>query len=596
MPIRGNIYDIQDSPEKPAPKKVNHLPSMKQQKEQTQQPASQSPHADSHRAEAGPSNQHKRLRTQNDSVGAAPPIELLPTGRQTRSKAHNMTQNVPPTMPTETARSKKAKVTPNEPAMTPEGAPIATDASNQSSSRDLSRQDDLPEAGKEELPGAGKGESPEAEEDESYEAEDDEWSDYEEEERPRRVGTVLWDDYLKWYYENRAHMFLDQPEQTHDPTKAGKDGPPNEEEHDSPEERDELPEATEGKLFERMGTAMWDDGGKLYRANLDLPGQTGGHSQAHSCAVPIPSTLDGIFSFFSSVERSGRCRSEVGLQLVDLCKRSRIAIIKANNTTHNVASRLITIDAAVEENDQVDFKRDAYAYVFRALALYLQALHTALRGERGEVQELKDTPTILFSFIEAILFFKSRITTWKAKIPGRYKNDRTIKDINDNLIAPLRQLRDQVQLEHSRLAVHGRRHELDQARLREQRVRAQEMERREEVEKSEIAWRKRWHHLHVKRMQCERNITKRKQHLWFVDAPDLVERDSDGIPIERVSGLGHRTNPPPRWLTSDEWEGEDWTEPQDVALLETLQVFPGMRHGLLDSLPLLMLFCRSRCL
>jgi hypothetical protein len=77
-------------------------------------------------------------------------------------------------------------------------------------------------------------------------------------------------------------------------------------------------------------------------------------------------------------------------------------------------------------------------------------------------------------------------------------------------------------------------------------------------------------------MQCERDIIRRKQHLMFLPAPDLVERDSNGVPIERVSSLGHRTHPPPRWLTSDEWEGEDWTEAQDVALVETLQMFPGL--------------------
>ena len=289
------------------------------------------------------------------------------------------------------------------------------------------------------------------------------------------------------------------------------------------------------------------------------------------------------------MRRAGSCQSAVGRQLVDLCECSRVAIIKADknelaatvsNATRDIRSRLVTIEAAVQEEDKAEFKRDAYAYVFQALALYLQVLRIAVYEERGEPQELKDTPPVLLSFIEAVLYFKKRLRSWKAKVPGRYKNDRPIRDVDDNLITPLRRFVDQVQAEYSRLERQARKREAHQAHVQMQRVRVQETGRREEVERSELAWRRRWHHLHVRRMQCERDITKRRQHLWFVDAPDLIERDSEGIPIERVSGLGHRTHPPPRWLTSDEWEGEDWTEPQDVALLETLQMFPGMWRGL----------------
>ena len=166
LPIRGSIYDIQDSPEKPAPKKRNHPTSNK------------SPHVNAPPAEGGPSKQRERNRTRNGFVEAEPAIEPPPAGRQTRSKARNVTQNVPPTMPTEIIQSGKAKITPTESAKAPEEAPVTTDPVNQSPSRELPRGGNIPEARQEDSPEA-EGEGPELEDDERSKPDEDEWSDYE---------------------------------------------------------------------------------------------------------------------------------------------------------------------------------------------------------------------------------------------------------------------------------------------------------------------------------------------------------------------------------------------------------------------------------
>jgi hypothetical protein len=361
------------------------------------------------------------------------------------------------------------------------------------------------------------------------------------------------------------------PDEANDVSPDGGDDGPFEEREDDLLEEGEFPDKAESVVW--SSCLVW------YRANLNVHGQIDDHLQ-----VPVPPTFDGISSFIASTKRPGQCQTQFGLQLRDLCKRSRLAVKEASKTelastletaTREIAGQLITINKAVPEEDRVAFKRDAYAYIFRALTSYLRALHTALCEEHGDLEQSEYSLRILYRFIGYILFFKTVMASWKVQVLGRYKRDQLIGGTNKNFIAPLRQLKDQLQLKHSQLCAHESELATRQTLLQEQEVRAQETKRREEVERSELAWRKCWHHLHVRRMQCERDILRRKQHLMFRPAPDLVERDSEGVPIERVSSLGHRTHPPPRWLTSDEWEGEDWTESQDVALVETLQMFPG---------------------
>jgi hypothetical protein len=520
LPIRGDVYELQPSPEKPASKKVGRSTSNKQQRKQHQQLSSHSREAGSPSVEVrspsveagspsvetGSSNGRKRTRSQSDSAGAAPAIEQLSTSRPTRSIGRNITKSVPPLDADEG------------------GPPVEAEegSSGREGSELLEREDDGPPNG-----------------------------------------------------ENDG-----SPDEANDVSPNGGDDGPLNGEDDGPFEEREDDLLEEGEFPDKAGSVVWSNCLVWYRANLNVHGQIDNHLQ-----VPVPPTFDGIFSFIASAKRPGQCQTQFGMQLQDLCKRSCLAAKEASKpelagiletATREIAGQLTTINKAVPEEDRVAFKRDAYAYIFRALALYLQALHAALCEEHGDLEQSEYSLRILYRFIGYILFFKTVMTSWRVQVPGRYKRDQLIGGTNNNFIAPLRQLKDQLQLKHSRLCAHESDLATHQVLLQEQEVRVQETKRREEVERSESAWRKRWHHLHVRRMQCERDIIRRKQHLMFLPAPDLVERDSNGVPIERVSSLGHRTHPPPRWLTSDEWEGEDWTEAQDVALVETLQMFPGL--------------------
>jgi hypothetical protein len=504
LPIRGDVYELQPSPEKPAPKKVGRPTSNKQQEEQNRQLSSHSREAESPAVEAGSpsveagsSKGRKRTRSQSDSAEPALVTEQLPTNRLTRSMDRDVAKSAPPIDADEG------------------GPPVEVE------------------------------EEPSGAESSGSSEEEDDWP-------PDRENDGL-------------------PDEANDVSPDGGDDGPFEEREDDLLEEGEFPDKAESVVW--SSCLVW------YRANLNVHGQIDDHLQ-----VPVPPTFDGISSFIASTKRPGQCQTQFGLQLRDLCKRSRLAVKEASKTelastletaTREIAGQLITINKAVPEEDRVAFKRDAYAYIFRALTSYLRALHTALCEEHGDLEQSEYSLRILYRFIGYILFFKTVMASWKVQVLGRYKRDQLIGGTNKNFIAPLRQLKDQLQLKHSQLCAHESELATRQTLLQEQEVRAQETKRREEVERSELAWRKCWHHLHVRRMQCERDILRRKQHLMFRPAPDLVERDSEGVPIERVSSLGHRTHPPPRWLTSDEWEGEDWTESQDVALVETLQMFPG---------------------
>jgi hypothetical protein len=536
MPIRGDVYELQPSPEKSAPKKVGRPTSNKQQKEQNQQPSSHSHEAESTAVEAGfpsieagSSKGRKRKRPQSDSAEAAPAIEQSPNGSLTRSKRRNVAKSVPVLNADEGGPPVEAE----------EGSSGAEDSG-------------------------------------SWEGEDDWAPDRENDGPPDEANDVLpngEDDGLLNGEDDGS------PDGNDDASPDGDDASPDGDDDRPFEEReDDLLE--EGEFPDKAGSVVWSNCLVWYRANLNVHGQIDDHLQ-----VPVPPTFDGISSFIASTKRPGKCQTQFGMQLRDLCKRSRLAVKEASKTelastletaTREIAGQLTTVNKVVPEEDRVAFKRDAYAYIFRALTSYLRALHTALCEEHGDLEQSEYSLRILYRFIGYILFFKTVMASWKVQVSGRYKRDQLIGGTNKNFIAPLRQLKDQLQLKHSQLCAHESELATRQTLLQEQEVRVQETKRREEVERAELAWRKCWHHLHVRRMQCERDIIRRKQHLMFRPAPDLVERDSEGVPIERVSSLGHRTHPPPRWLTSDEWEGEDWTEAQDVALVETLQMFPGL--------------------
>jgi hypothetical protein len=537
LPIRGDVYELQPSPEKSAPKKVGRPTSNKQQEEQNRQLSSHSREAESPTVEAGSpsveaesSKGRKRKRPQNDSAEAAPAIEQSPNGSLTRSKRRNVAKSVP--------------------LLNADGDGLPVEAEEESSG---------------------------AEDSGSWEGEDD-WAPDRENDGPPDEANEM-----------SPHGERDgppdgengrSPDEANDVSPDGGDDASPDGDDDGPFEEREDDLLEEGEFPDKAGSVVWSNCLVWYRANLNVHGQIDDHLQ-----VPVPPTFDGISSFIASTKRPGQCQTQFGLQLRDLCKRSRLAVKEASKTelastletaTREIASQLTTINKAVPEEDRVAFKRDAYAYIFRALTSYLRTLHTALCEEHGDLEQSEYSLRILYRFIGYILFFKTVMASWKVQVSGRYKRDQLIGGTNKNFIAPLRQLKDQLHLKHSQLCAHESELATRQTLLQEQEVRAQETRRREEVERSESAWRKRWHHLHVRRMQCERETIRRKQYLTFVPAPDLVERDSDGVPIERVSSLGHRTHPPPRWLTSDEWEGKDWTDAQDEALVETLQKFPGL--------------------
>ncbi|KAJ4398286.1 hypothetical protein N0V91_010333 [Didymella pomorum] len=300
---------------------------------------------------------------------------------------------------------------------------------------------------------------------------------------------------------------------------------------------------------------------------------------------PFPSrsqlpALNQVLDFADGEERPGLCTVGLAKKIDRACIKAGVTLSKQDCSYEDIVEckddlvrRLASIRSKIPENVRFDFKRDAFAYHFRGLALVFEAMYDKFQQEQeedeeGEVMESLEALQVLHPYIREMLTFKDTMDSWKVKVTGRGQGDRLIKGIETDLIAPLRIVEKEFKkrLNSLQKAEHDRQARIEMQRQRE--IQEQELVRQEEAQRSARQRRKRWQDLHIVRMQCELDPYRRRQ-LQFVEPPDSTETDANGNEFERVPFFGPRNAPPPSSALT--MSGKEWTLEQDTALLEALQ-------------------------
>ncbi|KAF2029792.1 hypothetical protein EK21DRAFT_66914 [Setomelanomma holmii] len=316
-------------------------------------------------------------------------------------------------------------------------------------------------------------------------------------------------------------------------------------------------------------------------------------SRATNRTTQSPGDLDDIFQFLELEERTGSCETDLGVSIKRICDNTHNLLLDADLTSEEIGENVEHVREVLKrvaessEQDHRSLKSDIYAYGFRSLAEVLQSLHRCLATSTGDMTTSLEALRLLVPLIRDILALKDTVASWKVAVPQRYKGDRIIKDVDSELIAPLRAVertfskrlaliesreQSRQKLDHIQIKQEEEEHEL----LRQADILAAKTER----------W-KRWQELHIKRMQCESNPHRRKR--LVIKREDLEEKDANGLQFERLPVFKSRTTPPLRWASSVTEEVQ-WSDEQQTALLDGLQTFAGPRvfHDIFET------YCRSR--
>jgi hypothetical protein len=307
--------------------------------------------------------------------------------------------------------------------------------------------------------------------------------------------------------------------------------------------------------------------------------------------VATPGTIEAVFDFLELDKRPGRCQTKLGIDIRRICKESSTqledeagdededeSLATIMEDLQNLRSALNGIGSSVEEDDRRVFKGDAYAYIFRALTRYLQALYGWLEAKYAPVTQSLEAMRILSPLIHEILAFKSTIAKWDLSIPQRYKGDRIIKDVETGLIVHLRQVDKTFSVRLSRLEITERDRVQQERFMRQMEEKEEEARRRKEAADSRNKRRARWQDLHIARKLCEPPGDRRDKLIFTW--PEDLEKDANGVSFERLAVFKARSIPPPH-RASDLAEEREWTEDQESALLKGLEVFTGESHALL---------------
>lgn len=294
--------------------------------------------------------------------------------------------------------------------------------------------------------------------------------------------------------------------------------------------------------------------------------------------------LNEVLDFADGEERLGVCAVGLAKKIDRACVNARVTLSRQDCSYDDIAEckdtivhRLASIDSKIPEDTRFEFKRDAFAHLFRALSLVLEAMYDNFQQEQGEegevmveVLESLEALQILHPFVRQILRFKDTMDSWKVKVTGHGQGDRLIKDVESHLVAPLRIVEKEFKKRLNLLqkAEEDRQDRIEMQRQRERQE--QELIRQEEALRSARERRKRWQDLHIVRMQCELDPYRRRR-LKYVEPPDTTETDANGNEFERVPFFGERSAPPPSSVLVT--SGKDWTPEQDMALLDALQSF-----------------------
>lgn len=293
-------------------------------------------------------------------------------------------------------------------------------------------------------------------------------------------------------------------------------------------------------------------------------------------------SIHEVFRFLDLEERPGKCQTESGSNIRRACKRASSLVRSEDASIDDITEGLKSVRASlrairfgvdVPEQDRREFKGDAYGYIFRALARFLQDVFLLLSDHYDVPTDSLYAMRTLSSLTKSILLFKDTIVAWNVPVTQRYKGDRIIKDVDSRFIALLRPLAQKYtvrlsQLEAERVS-RQQQEELEQ-RLKEE---ADEERRRIDVEAARRARLDRWQYLHLKRLQCEPDAFRR-QGLQITKLEDLEDTDANGNKYERLSVFRTRSTPSLHWVSSAT-KSRNWDQEQETVLLDSLKEFAG---------------------
>jgi hypothetical protein len=307
---------------------------------------------------------------------------------------------------------------------------------------------------------------------------------------------------------------------------------------------------------------------------------------AESSAARMPieqwralSDLEKVLHFKDQVAvRTGVCSTVVGRNIHRACDRARVILSKTGGPSledlrmcmTDVTEKLERIGSRVGSDSRTNFKGDAFRYLFRSLVVVFEQIYDLLRSREGEVTQSLAAMQILHPFVHAMRKFKDAMNAWPVRDLQREKGEnRLFLDVESYLIVPLRAVEKDF---HIQLGVLEN---AEQNRQTHRNFRREGHEQEYEETTRKIATsdatkqrRKRWQDLHIVRMQCEPDPSRRRR-LRFVEPIEVVETDANGDRFERVPFFGERSAPPPRWTAAS--SGREWTKEQETVLLDALQ-------------------------
>ncbi|ORX92963.1 hypothetical protein BCR34DRAFT_608679 [Clohesyomyces aquaticus] len=295
---------------------------------------------------------------------------------------------------------------------------------------------------------------------------------------------------------------------------------------------------------------------------------------------PIPDSLDAIIDFATALKRSGLCTTTQGQKIRRACnnawkivnKYDETEVEEVKATIGNIRKMLAVASGITDPDTRVKFKQDAYAYLFRSIIVFLGSVYFWAETAYGEGAHSLPALRILLPLIGDIILFKDNIYGWHAKIGPRAEGDRTFRNINQKIIAPLRTIHEKLRREQHDLAAAASKQEMLD-KLRAERLEQQDANRRksEALALRNMRW-KRWQALHLARMECEPDPGRRRL-LRITPIEDFDERDANGNRFERLPVFRDRITPPNHRGTP---EGErEWEDEQMVALVDGLRAFAG---------------------
>ncbi|KAF1969295.1 hypothetical protein BU23DRAFT_241941 [Bimuria novae-zelandiae CBS 107.79] len=321
---------------------------------------------------------------------------------------------------------------------------------------------------------------------------------------------------------------------------------------------------------------------------------SGGEEEAEQLHNNVQlSDIDTVFKFLDSGERSGISQTDDAKAIEKACASARNLIVECDATLEDVSEKTKTLRSVLarygSESDTKQLKllkTDAYGYLFRELVAYFKILYDWLQDQYSNVESSLGAMRILTHFVASIVSLKDRIADWKVKVPSRYRGDGLIKEVDINVIVPLRRVGETYRTVLRTLKDVTRQKRAHDEALKKAREREEAVQRKQELEDTKKKKQVFWIDLHVHRLQVEHEPRKCQalamkqgyfdEQMARYDGHEpggSEERDANGVHFERVDVFKKRSAPPAR--PSSYIEEKEWTDEQMSALVEGLTQFAG---------------------